>query len=566
VSTTFVPSGPQFVVNGSILGLQMDVDLAALDTGGYVAVWTHQSGSITEIRGQIFDAGGLLVRSELRLTSDLSGAQTRADVTALSEGGFAVTYTSSHSGTAAGVFAQFFDASAVATSDVIGVNSTPNKTHFESVAATLTNGDVVFAYTGLGRDGSNMGVFAQRTDSTGVKLGAEIQVNLVTANVQSDPSVIALQSGGFAVAYRSRFLDGSDYAVATRWFDQNGVEALTETVIATTVLGAQTQPEMVQLASGDVIFVWQSMDQDGSGAGIFARAVSADGAVWGSEFQVNTTIEGDQVTPTVLSLPDGGYTVIWRSADQSIYAQRYDASHTAVGLETQLNTESSGALQNPQATVLTNGDMVVSWGTTNDGAGNGIEAQVFQGAYFGTPKADVLSDMAQTNRMYGESGADVLWGLEGDDVIEGQAGADLLIGNKGFDDLFGGLGADTLRGGADNDRLYGGSGVDRMFGGNGRDRLNGGGGDDLLEGGNGRDRFVFSKGGDRDVVTDFELGWDRLLINDLLWQGSLSAQDVIDTFASVADGGTVFEFSQKDQLILRDVTDLVGLVDTIDLI
>src|SRR5262249_2071067 len=51
--------------------------------------------------------------------------------------------------------------------------------------------------------------------------------------------------------------------------------------------------------------------RDGSGGGIYARHVFANGTFDGSTFRVNTTTSGDQLTPAIDMLPGGGTVVVW---------------------------------------------------------------------------------------------------------------------------------------------------------------------------------------------------------------------------------------------------------------
>ena len=86
-------------------------------------------------------------------------------------------------------------------------------------------------------------------------------------------------------------------------------------------------------------------------------------------------------------------------------------------------------------------------------------------------------------------------------TINGAAGVENITGTNFADTINGGAGADTLDGGNGNDRLIGGAGVD------------------VLTGGLGADTFVFGSIGDignstvagsRELVTDFEVGIDKL--------------------------------------------------------
>lgn len=139
------------------------------------------------------------------------------------------------------------------------------------------------------------------------------------------------------------------------------------------------------------------------------------------------------------------------------------------------------------------------------------------------------------DRLTGAAGEDVLIGGSGNDVLSGLDGLDQLDGGTGNDQLFGGTGGDRLDGGSGNDllfgqdgadRLDGGGGNDQLFGGEGLDRLAGGGGNDELSGGDGADLFLFGNGGGNDLIRDFDVTEDRLVLADGVSIRSTSLRDV----------------------------------------
>ncbi|EDZ44681.1 hemolysin-type calcium-binding region [Rhodobacterales bacterium Y4I] len=132
---------------------------------------------------------------------------------------------------------------------------------------------------------------------------------------------------------------------------------------------------------------------------------------------------------------------------------------------------------------------------------------------------DILRLGAGNDTAWGGAGNDTLTGAGGDDRLLGGGGRDLLQGGDGSDELIGGGGRDKLAGGSENDTLLGNKGNDKLFGGAGNDTLRGGSGqdtlkggqsDDLLTGGAGADVFVFSRNDHTDVITDFEIGIDKI--------------------------------------------------------
>lgn len=178
---------------------------------------------------------------------------------------------------------------------------------------------------------------------------------------------------------------------------------------------------------------------------------------------------------------------------------------------------------------------------------------------------DLVDGGTGADKLYGGSGDDRLWGRDGNDLLRGGSGADRLYGGAGSDRMEGQGGSDVLGAGAGNDRLYGGAGADRLYGGGGRDLLFGEGGGDQLYGGAGRDCFIFRDGEGSDTVTDFARGVDTLVLNDGLWSGSLTPEDVINRFATLADDDAVFDFGDGDSIALLGVGTL-NLSDDISIV
>lgn len=117
------------------------------------------------------------------------------------------------------------------------------------------------------------------------------------------------------------------------------------------------------------------------------------------------------------------------------------------------------------------------------------------------------------------SGIENVTTSSGHDEIYGSNIGNILRADFGNDEIYGRDGNDFLYGETGNDRLNGGRHNDALFGGNGNDRLNGNDGDDILTGGQDADIFIFitdRDDNDQDIVTDFEIGVDRLDLDDTI--------------------------------------------------
>jgi Ca2+-binding RTX toxin-like protein len=133
-------------------------------------------------------------------------------------------------------------------------------------------------------------------------------------------------------------------------------------------------------------------------------------------------------------------------------------------------------------------------------------------------------------------------------TLTGTAKAELMAGGAAGDRLLGAGGADTLRGEGGHDTLAGNGGNDLLEGGAGDDVLRGGAGDDRIVTGAGADIVVFAAGEGADVVTDFQLGTDRVKLV------GVAAEQVV---AAVATRGGVAGLELRlpggETLFLQDV-------------
>ena len=195
----------------------------------------------------------------------------------------------------------------------------------------------------------------------------------------------------------------------------------------------------------------------------------------------------------------------------------------------------------------------------------------------GNRGTDLIDGGSDNDTLSGGRGSDGVRGRKGDDTISGGGGRDLLLGDSGNDVLDGGRNGDFLIDGTGNDQLIGGGGRDTLIATSGQDSLDGGSGNDLLfvgsgltslTGGSGRDTFVldlepasFFPGTtsrfENGVVLDFELGRDRIVVADTVYQSLAEASDAGDLLISEflrETAGDVVISSESGQLRLDGIS------------
>lgn len=229
--------GSEFQINTYTTSYQLHPNVAALSDGGFIVNWSSVGqANQTDIYAQRYDANGNPVGGEFRVNPDPAGNQT---VSALSDnsaglagGGFVIAWQDSARG---GSFAQQFDAAGnpVGTHFKVGVISggQPN-------VAALADGGFVISWDSYNRDAFNsQGILAQRYDATGAPVGDEFQVNTTTAGDQKWSAVAGLENGGFVIAFEGEV--GSDLNVYAQEYNSSGIAVGGEVLVNDNTAGRQ---------------------------------------------------------------------------------------------------------------------------------------------------------------------------------------------------------------------------------------------------------------------------------------------------------------------------------------
>jgi hypothetical protein len=233
------------------------------------------------------------------------------------------------------------------------------------VIAVAKGGDFVAVWQSASQEGSNQGVFGQRYDRSGARRGAEFRVNTYTTGNQYLPQVAVSPAGSFVVVWNSLPQDGSNTGVFGQRFDAAGNSAGAEFRVNTYTTGYQGYPHVAMDARGNFIVVWDSVGQDGSQDGVFARRYDASGTALGTEFRVNTFTTGYQERADVEMRATGEAIVVWQSTQDGslagVYAQRYDAGGNPAGAEFRVNTYTTDYQIGPAVGMAADGRFVVVW-------------------------------------------------------------------------------------------------------------------------------------------------------------------------------------------------------------
>ena len=403
----------------------------------------------------------------------------------------------------------------------------------QSVA--LRNGGYVTVWSGSGPQDIGYGVYLQRFDALGARVGDPVLVNTTTANSQRNPQIVTLQSGGFAVVWDDTIPGvAGTRGLFTQTFDASGTRVGGEVQISPDGYSQQ----IASLPGGGFVVTWTHA-VDYPFTGVSARLFDASGqprgpawildddqiaslssltttdtgfiAVWRANSPGSATIavqaydasgirvgetlrvprDGNQTMPEIVRLTDGRFVLVWSEAG-GLFGQALTASGQVSGDRFLVQQAPAGGSLLFSVVATPDGGFTVAWDQFS-GAGRGVIAVA---SYFadGSRNGDILT--VRSGQTHGEAPGLVV--LANGDVVVTYA---RYVGDSiNFYDVFQTrltVATNTLSGSAGNDVLTGLAGDDILIGG---------AGDDHLIGGAGWDQAVFAGQADRYKVFETQQG------------------------------------------------------------
>ncbi len=270
-----------FLVSTSNTSNQESPQITALNNGGFVVTWySSDNGSNNDIRGRVFNADGSAVNaSDLLVSTSNTNQQFTPQITALNNGGFVITWHGNDSNIYNDIRGRVFNADGTA---VNGMNdflvSTSNNYMQENPQITaLTNGG--FAVTWQSYDnGSNWDIRGRvfNADGTAVNGMNDLLVSTSNTSNQEKPQITALTNGGFAVTWQTN--NSGNYDIRGRVFNADGSAVTTnDFLISTTNTNNQQIPQITALNNGGFAVTWQTNDYNSSYTDIRTAIFNAQG-------------------------------------------------------------------------------------------------------------------------------------------------------------------------------------------------------------------------------------------------------------------------------------------------
>lgn len=306
---------PEFQVNQMTLGNQTAPAVAADTDGNLIIVW--QSPSIhedTDIFARCYDPNGQATTSEFQVNTHTQGEQTLPRIDTLNDGQFIMVWESENlpHHTRKAICGRLFHSNGQPASNEFIASDTPSFTcRFADVTANSRDNLVI---TWL-EDRTTDAVKMRRFTSDGTPLAPSNKVNTEGFKSITWPTCDMNSRGQVIVTWDGDPKKASDDNIHARCYDPNGNPLGDAFLVNNYTAGAQRNPAVSITRSGKALFTWETTTADND-KDIRVRLFSINGQALTEEYTINKTRPGDQTEPTVLLSENRDLLILWQSKNQ----------------------------------------------------------------------------------------------------------------------------------------------------------------------------------------------------------------------------------------------------------
>ncbi|MGY6586826.1 MAG: hypothetical protein ACXIUB_00915 [Wenzhouxiangella sp.] len=311
--------GGEQAINAINAGSQESPRAARLADGRLAAVWLGPADrpSAERIFWRALNPQGFPEQTEQVISQAADDPHGPPRLAALPDGSVEVAWEQRPPGSGFNVYSRRVDADGLPLGPAEQVNVFETSAQRSVDLASDGLGRVALAWQSANQDGSGWGVFARCREANG-QLGQEFQVNQSVEGGQTRPRVARHADGPFAITWQdNRGFGPFEYQrVMVRAFTADCQSLGPEWQVNIDDEGMQDLPVIAALVDGSYVVVWQDFPPDFAEQGIRARRVSATGEPGGPAFRVSQETAAYQDFPDVVALPDGGFAVVWETLGQ----------------------------------------------------------------------------------------------------------------------------------------------------------------------------------------------------------------------------------------------------------
>ena len=318
------------VANDYIYGEQEYPALAMNSSGKTVVAWTSYNPQIPEnkydIKAKIY-INGIEAASEFLVNSFIENSQTVPSIDINESGEFVIVWESwNQDGSERGIYAQRFDETGDKVGGEFRVNSATDFSQAKPKVKYLPNGKFIIVWESWNEAQKGYDLFAKIFDESGNVIINEKRINEFTDNYQWFADVDINSKNEIAIAWCSWEQDGYDGGIYLNLFDEELNPLATETLVNNSKRFYQWLPKIKFLNENDLAILWSGWKTDGSREGIYYRLIKAPDSnknfkFLNQEARLNDFTEGYQWEPDFI-IEDEKILSVWSCWNQ--FGEMYD--------------------------------------------------------------------------------------------------------------------------------------------------------------------------------------------------------------------------------------------------
>ena len=365
-----VPAGPTFRVNDYTTGRQVYPSVAVEPDGDFVVVWDHsqQYPQPWDVSSRRFSAGGVAMGGDFTVNAYTTGYQTTQAARAVSldaRGNAVIAWSDNRN--FYNVFVRRVSAAAAPLGPEFMARSSGYGFQFLDSVAVAPDGRFVVVWHDTVSTFSQSDVVARRFDAAGSGLGLEFRVNTFTTGDQLWGDVAMDEAGNFTVVWQSDGQDGPLQAgIFGQRFDAAGLRLGGEFQVNTYSTGHQRVPVIAATRDGAAIVAWGGVGPGAAGEQIWARRYSSTGVPQGVEFSVSAAPVSHVVGSAGVAMDEpGNFVISWAQYTETqevlLKMRRFAAGGASRGSELQFAQAGPLVAAIPAIGSDAVGNLVVAW-------------------------------------------------------------------------------------------------------------------------------------------------------------------------------------------------------------
>lgn len=362
----FAAAVPQDHPHSTLEGDQITPALAYDRQGRFITAWVSipQDDGLPGVYARLFHQNGHPFSPEFKVNTYWNPVEHPA--VAACPSGFVVVWTSfwTESSTSGAVAARKYDPWGNPAGDEFQVNEYPWGFQGNPAADMDTQGRFIIAWQSWEQDGDGYGVYAKIFNSKGEPESLEFQVNTTTLGNQDQPAVAAAGDGSFIITWRSS-LGETGHGIFAQRFDRRGNRLGPEFQVNFTSLGTAENPDIDIDSYGNFYITWHHNRLDENGYDVYVRIFDPTGTLKSQEIRVNTSAAGMQAFPSLACTSEGHFLVSWLNRPgqelSRIMGRTFDRYGQPLSDEYIISGSRNRIRENPAAAVISFNDMIFIW-------------------------------------------------------------------------------------------------------------------------------------------------------------------------------------------------------------